>query len=123
MTDIICRLQTKQAEYTIEISGDNKVRHYAIDHSECSEPYAIIMCLTEFITETTDINSPLPQPLHIYVNDLRAYNILTSYLGKWKANNWIMSQGKPCAYIDILEGFFDICREKGYSYTGHLMKC
>ena len=89
-----------------EIKNLNKNLSYSIEKTECPESYAILLSLIDFFNHLDETEKKFH--FEIYTKDLFVYNILTDYLWKWKARQWMMSQGTVAAYVDILESLFNV---------------
>lgn len=107
---IKCKTSENSQEYLIELvyshGSETESHSFSSDKTDCPLSYAIVMSLTDFF-ENTSVSSPVI----IYVDDLHAFNLLTNYIQKWYATNWITSNGRPASYVDILSRYHDIIIE------------
>lgn len=117
--DIICLVKKGlKNDSFIQIETENIQKRYTVDLNECDEGHALLMCLSDFLENNPQYRKR--DELHLYVNHITSYNILSSYLKKWKDNNWIMARGKPCSYVDILHNLYDCLKD--CNYTTHFIQ-
>jgi hypothetical protein len=107
-----------ETDYVVDITLEQKNtpplnRAFSVEKTECPQSYAVLLTLTEFIEEHVGSNLIIT----FHMNDLFVYNVLHEYLSAWQKNNWIMSRGKPVAYVDILQGLHNALSLKHISYT------
>ena len=106
MTSLRCLVQPVDEEnkFIIKILVDDiNEYNFSVDSTEINnKSFALILALTDVLQSMT-----LIQPLHIYVQDLFVYNMLSKNIYLWKQNNWILKTGKPLPYVDILSSLYD----------------
>ena len=64
------------------------------------------MVISEFMHDHR-LSSTTISTLEIALDDLHAYNILNQYLSRWKHSQWIMNNGRPVQYVDILNDLWN----------------
>jgi ribonuclease HI len=109
-----CSAKSTDHEHLISILTNANNHHYSIETCEAPNiSYAIIMALTDVISNSIDTSK---KHIQLFTNNLYVYNLLTKNLSKWKENNWIGSNGKPIAYVDILCAFADAIKDHELSF-------
>ena len=112
-----CSAKSTDNEHLISISVNANTHHYSIDTCEAPNiSYALIMALTDVISNNIDTST---KHLELYTNNLYVYNLLTKNLSRWKENNWIGSNGKPIAYVDILCALADAIKDHALLFDVH----
>lgn len=82
---------------------------YAIEKSECEKSsYATLFGLVEYLSEQVEAkNTHTSKHVKINTSDIHCYNILNTYLKKWKQNAWMGSKG-PISHLEMLQELWEL---------------
>lgn len=111
-THLWCSVTQTPQETQVTLDSSQGVLAFSVDVQECPADYAVLLALTDFLTDHPNLSSPVI----LHVPTLFLYNLLRDYLPRWQKQHWIRATGQPVAYADILEALYTALSQPGLAY-------
>jgi hypothetical protein len=106
--EVVCGAHKVNNDISVAVTSSFETgRTFLLDSGEYTVSFALLEALTDYLETYLSEHLYKPSVLRIVVGDTHAYNILASYLEKWKSNLFMTTKG-PAPHPELLEALYTV---------------
>jgi hypothetical protein len=106
--EVACAGHKRGSDIHVSVSSSFETgRTFLLDSDEYTVSFALLEALNDYLETYLSQHLYQPSVLRIVLGDIHAYNILATYLEKWKSNLFMTTKG-PTPHSELLEALYTV---------------